>query len=119
MQNEQVQARAGISAGSGSHVREKHMFPQWHLPWINTRAVSVACGTIHDLVAAAQPISMMNSRRNMPAPKDQIEAVYLSKLNIWKMSGTNSTKYVAGRQCRMWVKSCRNGPSAASPLFLR
>jgi hypothetical protein len=98
MQNEQVQALTGISAGSGSHVREKYMFPQWHLPWINTRAVSVACGTIHDLVAAT-----LNSRRNMPAPKDQIEAVYLSKRNIWKMSGTNSTKYVAGRQCRMWV----------------
>src|SRR6267143_2158469 len=39
-QNEQVQARAGISAGSGSHVREKEMFPQWHLPWINMRAIS-------------------------------------------------------------------------------
>jgi hypothetical protein len=37
MQNEQVQARAGISAGSGSQVREKEMFPQWHLPWINMR----------------------------------------------------------------------------------
>ena len=32
VQNEQVQARAGISAGSGSQVREKEMFPQWHLP---------------------------------------------------------------------------------------
>src|SRR5712692_3260537 len=41
VQNEQVQARAGISAGSGSQVREKEMFPQWHLPWINMRAVSV------------------------------------------------------------------------------
>lgn len=36
VQNEQVQARAGISAGSGSQAREKEMFPQWHLPWINT-----------------------------------------------------------------------------------
>src|SRR5260221_9245097 len=35
VQNEQVQARAGISAGSGSQTREKEMFPQWHLPWIN------------------------------------------------------------------------------------
>ena len=41
VQNEQVQARAGISAGSGSQVREKEMFPQWHLPWINMRAISV------------------------------------------------------------------------------
>src|SRR5579859_1770999 len=41
MQNEQVQARAGISAGSGSHARENEMFPQWHLPWINMRATSV------------------------------------------------------------------------------
>src|ERR1700730_3202752 len=38
MQNEHVQARAGISAGSGSQVRENEMFPQWHLPWINMRA---------------------------------------------------------------------------------
>src|SRR2546425_13019086 len=36
MQNEQPQARAGISVGSGSQVREKEMFPQWHLPWIST-----------------------------------------------------------------------------------
>src|SRR6266540_1593285 len=41
IQNEQVQARTGISAGSGSQVREKEMFPQWHLPWINMRPVSV------------------------------------------------------------------------------
>ena len=40
-QNEQVQARAGISAGSGSQRRENEMFPQWHLPWINKRAISV------------------------------------------------------------------------------
>src|SRR6476660_2015307 len=40
VQNEQVQARAGISAGSGSQVREKEMFPQWHLPWSNMRAIS-------------------------------------------------------------------------------
>src|SRR5688572_32918076 len=39
-QNEQVQARAGISEGSGSQVREKKMFPQWHLPWINMHAIS-------------------------------------------------------------------------------
>jgi len=36
-QNEQSQARAGISAGSGSQVREKDMFPQWHLPLITMR----------------------------------------------------------------------------------
>jgi len=28
VQNEQVQARAGISAGSGSHAREKEILPQ-------------------------------------------------------------------------------------------
>jgi hypothetical protein len=38
VQKEQVQARAGISAGSGSQARKKEMFPQWHLPWINMRA---------------------------------------------------------------------------------
>src|SRR5438132_11889038 len=35
MQNEQPQARAGISVGSGSQVSENEMLPQWHLPWIN------------------------------------------------------------------------------------
>ena len=45
VQNEQLQARAGISTGSGSQVREKEMFPQWHLPWINKRAIFVVCGT--------------------------------------------------------------------------
>src|SRR5258706_15290814 len=35
VQNEQVQARAGISTGSGSQVRAKEMLPQWHWPWIN------------------------------------------------------------------------------------
>jgi len=47
VQNEQVQARAGISAGSGSQVSEKEMFPQWHLPWITKRAISVACSECH------------------------------------------------------------------------
>jgi len=36
-QNEQLQARAGICAGSGSQVSEKERFPQWHLPSINMR----------------------------------------------------------------------------------
>jgi hypothetical protein len=35
MQNEQVQARAGISVGSGCQVSTKEMFPQWQLPRIN------------------------------------------------------------------------------------
>src|SRR2546427_4880736 len=48
VQNEQVQARTGISAGSGSQVREKEMFPQWHLPWINMRAVSVIAAPTFD-----------------------------------------------------------------------
>src|SRR5258708_38999801 len=39
VQNEQVQARAGISTGSGSQVREKEMLPQWHLPWINIHVI--------------------------------------------------------------------------------
>ena len=34
-QNEQPQARAGISAGSGSQVSENEMFPQWQRPLIN------------------------------------------------------------------------------------
>lgn len=37
VQNEQSQARAGISSGSGCQSNEKAMFPQWHLPWINMR----------------------------------------------------------------------------------
>src|SRR6476659_6918376 len=32
VQNEQVQARAGISDGSGSHLSTNEMLPQWHLP---------------------------------------------------------------------------------------
>ena len=35
VQNEQVQARAGISDGSGSHLSANEMFPQWHLPEIS------------------------------------------------------------------------------------
>jgi hypothetical protein len=35
VQNEQPQARAGISAGSGSQARLKAMLPQWHLPRIS------------------------------------------------------------------------------------
>ncbi len=31
-QNEQVQARAGISDGSGFQSSAKEMFPQWHFP---------------------------------------------------------------------------------------
>src|SRR5438552_14862364 len=46
MQNEQLQARAGISAGSGSQVRENEMFPQWHLPWTTiTRACAERRGS--------------------------------------------------------------------------
>ena len=35
LQNEQVQARAGISDGSGSQLSANEMFPQWHLPEIS------------------------------------------------------------------------------------
>src|SRR5438105_15341320 len=34
-QNVHVQARAGISTGSGSHASVKAMLPQWHLPRIS------------------------------------------------------------------------------------
>jgi hypothetical protein len=45
VQNEHVQARAGISAGLGSQVREKEMFPQWHLPGISMCAGLSCSGT--------------------------------------------------------------------------
>src|SRR5258708_30811176 len=35
VQNEQPQARAWISTGSGSQASAKEMLPQWHLPWIS------------------------------------------------------------------------------------
>jgi hypothetical protein len=38
VQKEQVQARAGISTGSGSHSSSNEMFPQWQLPQISTCA---------------------------------------------------------------------------------
>jgi len=38
MQKEQVQARAGISVGAGSHSNLKEMFPQWQLPPMSTDA---------------------------------------------------------------------------------
>src|SRR5207302_7576630 len=62
VQNEQVQARTGISAGSGSQVREKEMFPQWHLPWINKGAISI--------VAAPNAGSC---RASEAAPGDQLQ----------------------------------------------
>ena len=34
-QNEQVQARAGMTEGSGSHASVKEMFEQWHFPEIS------------------------------------------------------------------------------------
>ena len=46
-------ARAGISAGSGSQVREKEMFPQWHLPWISTPVISVVAA-LNDLSSGAR-----------------------------------------------------------------
>src|SRR5271169_3989146 len=42
VQKEHVQMRTGIWAGAGSQVREKEMFPQWHLPWINMPTNSIA-----------------------------------------------------------------------------
>lgn len=35
VQKEQVQARAGISEGTGSQLSVNEMFPQWHLPEIS------------------------------------------------------------------------------------
>jgi hypothetical protein len=39
MQNEQVQARAGISMGSGSHAKANAMLRQWQLPWMSMQAL--------------------------------------------------------------------------------
>jgi hypothetical protein len=36
VQKEQVQARAGISAGSGTQFSLNEMFPQWQLPEMST-----------------------------------------------------------------------------------
>jgi hypothetical protein len=41
VQNEQVQARAGISDGSGSHLSTKEMLPQWHLPLMSIAGFSI------------------------------------------------------------------------------
>jgi hypothetical protein len=38
VQKEQVQARAKISAGSGSHRNSNEMLPQWQLPHMSTGA---------------------------------------------------------------------------------
>src|SRR5690349_24896913 len=38
VQKEQVQARAGISTGSGSHRNSNEMLPQWQLPHMSTGA---------------------------------------------------------------------------------
>jgi hypothetical protein len=40
VQNEHVQARAGIADGSGVHVRANDMLPQWHLPVISMTCFS-------------------------------------------------------------------------------
>src|SRR5258706_4965139 len=50
VQNEQPQARAWISTGSGSQVSAKEMLPQWHLPWISTpcpRAQRTSTSSVH------------------------------------------------------------------------
>jgi hypothetical protein len=36
VQKAQLQVRAAMLEGSGSHTKEKDRFPQWHLPRINT-----------------------------------------------------------------------------------
>src|SRR6266498_923364 len=80
MQNEQPQARAGISVGSGSQVREKEIFPQWHLPWISTplsherstRARAMAPGSActqrifrFAVKAPNTPATMMQARKKL------------------------------------------------------
>jgi hypothetical protein len=67
-------------------------------------------------IAAAPPMRPMNSRRFMPAPKDQ--TVYLSKLGTWKTSGPVGMKYVWGR-CRgpFWVMSGSRIAPRLLPLF--
>jgi hypothetical protein len=62
-QNVQEQARAGIWEGSGSHVRVKEIFPQWHFPLINTR------------IAPIRPSPEKWPRRSRSLPLRQIDQV--------------------------------------------
>src|SRR5687767_1117992 len=62
-QKVQSHARAGICVGSGSHVSENEMFPQWHLPRIS---IGHAVGfDLHQPVPVDQPLSPR--RRCSPA----------------------------------------------------
>ena len=54
VQNEQVQARAGISEGSGSHLSTNEMLPQWQAPEISM----VGHRSFHIAIAYASPSSM-------------------------------------------------------------
>jgi len=62
MQKEQVQARAGISVGAGSHSNLKEMFPQWQLPPMSTDA---SCARV------TTPNVQGNRRAALPPAEDQ------------------------------------------------
>src|SRR5262249_30713246 len=63
-QNEQVQARAGISDGSGRQSSANEILPQWQRPEINMCLIrSVCCARAASGHAAAPPSSVMNVRR--------------------------------------------------------
>lgn len=64
VQNEQVQARAGISAGSGRQSREKEMLPQWQDP-----EMSMAMPTTPDEPAEKSPGSAEGA--SLPGPQTQ------------------------------------------------
>src|SRR5712664_111170 len=66
VQNEQVQARTGISAGSGSQAREKEMFPQWHFPLISMRAISVLVANLVDFSAVCKAPTTWSCPRVSP-----------------------------------------------------
>src|SRR5882762_2207823 len=70
VQNEQVQARAGISTGSGSQVREKEMLPQWHLPWM-TMTLSPALSQGRGRTSLFPRCSGEQPRDQRPEEQDQ------------------------------------------------
>jgi hypothetical protein len=62
VQNEQVQARAGISAGSGRHSSTNDRFAQWQLPEISTRGSSDLCGTKAERSQGAHSVEAPQAR---------------------------------------------------------
>jgi hypothetical protein len=49
-QNEQLQARAGISDGSGRQSSAKKILPQWQRPEINMGTSAVVSATVYHIV---------------------------------------------------------------------